>query len=476
VTQMVNSPTIKTGLNFANNGGITIPNSTIANPYPSRIIVSGLGGSITKVTATLNGINAPTPDDVDFLLVGPGGQKFLMMGDAGGATALSGVNLTLDDAAGSALPDSTAISSGTFRPASYTGSDTFPSPAPVGPYNPAAPDGSGTFANVFNGISPNGTWSLYAIEDAGDAANTTLSGWSLTFTLAPAATTTGVTSSANPSVFGQSVTFTATVSTAGLGTPSGNVQFFDGASPIGGAIALNGSGQAQVTISSLSVGNHMISASYAGDVPNGFNASSGNLTGDPQVVNKANTTSAVLSGTNPSATGTSVTFTATVGVVAPGAGTRTGTVTFRRNGSALSNCTNVAINGSFQATCNVTFSIAGNYNMSVVYNGDTNFNTSTSSNLVQQVLGPTAANVNVEGRIVSQQTGRPVIGARIMMIDSTGQTRTVITNPFGYYRFTEVPSGAIYTFSVTAKGYQTREVLREITEEVNDFEIQLEDQ
>jgi hypothetical protein len=71
------------------------------------------------------------------------------------------------------------------------------------------------------------------------------------------------------------VTFTATVSTAGLGTPSGNVQFFDGANPIGGTIALNASGQAQVTTSALTVGSHTITAQYAGDVPSGFNSSSG---------------------------------------------------------------------------------------------------------------------------------------------------------------------------------------------------------
>ena len=471
--QMVNSPTIKTGLNYANNGGIVIPNSSFANPYPSRIIVTGLGGSITKVTATLNGVTTPTPDDVDFLLVGPGGQKFLMMGDAGGANALSNVNITLDDAAATALPDGTAITSGTFRPASYTGSDIFPAPAPAGPYNPAAPDGTGTFANVFNGITPNGTWSLYAVEDAGDAVNTTLTGWSLTFTLAPAATTTGVTSSANPSVFGQPVTFTATVSTAGLGTPSGNVQFFDGATPIGAPVALNVSGQAQFTTSALTVGNHTITAQYAGDVPNGFNASTGALTGNPQVVNKAGTTSGLTSNqANPVGTGIPVTYTATVSPIAPGAGTRTGTVTFRRNGSPI--CSNVPINASGQATCTLSFSLAGNYNITVVYSGDGNFNASTSPTFVQQVVGPTAAPVDVTGRVFSQETGMAVYNARVEMVDSSGQTRVAITNPFGYFRFTEVPSGATYTFTVSAKAYQTQSIVRSITDEITDFEIQLE--
>jgi hypothetical protein len=478
LTQQVNSPTVVSCLNFANNGGITIPNSSTGNPYPSRVLVSGLGGTISKVTVTLNGLTTPTPDDVDFLLVGPGGQKFLFMGDAGGANALSGVNITLEDAAASALPDSTAITSGTWRPASYTGSDNFPAPAPAAPYNPAAPDGAGTFASIFNGISPNGTWSLYTVEDAGDAVNTTLTGWSLTFTLAPTATTTSVTSSVNPSVFGQPVTFTATVATAGAGTPTGNVQFFDGATPIGSPVALNGSGIASLIVSNLSVASHTISVQYAGSTgacTGTFNSSSGSLIGNPQVVNKANTTTGVTSNqTNPVGTGVPVTFTATVSPVAPGAGTRTGTVTFNRNGSPV--CSNSAINASGQANCTITFTIAGNYNIGVSYSGDGNFNASSSPTFVQQVIGPTAAPVGIGGRIFSQENGRAVYGARIEMIDSSGQTRVAITNPFGYFRFNDVPSGAVYTFRISAKGYQTQSVVREITDEVTDFDIQLENQ
>jgi hypothetical protein len=368
------------------------------------------------------------------------------------------VNITLDDAAATALPDSTAITSGTWRPASYVGgADAFPAPAPAGPYNRAATEGAATFASVFNGISPNGSWSLYAIEDAGDALNTTLSGWSLTFTLAAAATTTTVTSSANPSVFGQPVTFTATVATGGAGTPTGNVQFFDGATPIGGAVALNASGQAQVTTSALSVGNHTITANYAGAsnaCTGTFNASSGNLTGNPQVVNKANTTTTIsTSGSNPVGTNVPVTFTATVSPIAPGAGTRTGTVTFFRNGSPV--CSNVAINASGQATCNLTFTIAGNYNITASYSGDTNFNASNNNGapFVQQVVGPTAAGVSLSGRVVTPE-GSGVPFARLRLTDASGSVRMITSNPFGYYQFGDVPAGATYVLSVEAKGYR----------------------
>lgn len=477
-TQTVSSPTVITCTNFANNAGITIPNSLTGNPYPSRINVTGLGGTISKVTLTMNGINAPNPDHVDFLLVGPLGQKFLFMGDAGGAVPLTGVNITLDDDAATQLPDSTAITSGTYRPASYAGGDTFPAPAPPAPYNPAAPDGTGTFANTFNGSNPNGLWSLYSIEDTGDGLNTTIANWSLTFTLAPVATTTTVTTSLSPSVFGQPVTLTATVTTAGLGTPTGNVQFFDGAASLG-IVALNASGVATLMTSSLSVATHTITAQYAGAVTacNGtFNASNGSLAGG-QVVNKASTTVGVITSSNPVGTSptNNVMLTATVSPVAPGAGTRTGTAAFFRNGLAITGCGSIAVNASGQAVCSTSFTQAGIYNITVQYSGDGNFNGSNNNAapLVQQVTGPTAAHVGISGRVVTTD-GRGIAGARITLVDSTGQPRYTMTNPFGYYRFADVPSGVTYVLNVNAKGYLTVSTVREITAEVADLNITLQ--
>src|SRR5262249_1463793 len=70
-------------------------------------------------------------------------------------------------------------------------------------------------------------------------------------------------SSANPSVLGKAVTFTATVTSSG-GTPAGTVTFKDGATTLGTA-TLNGSGQATFTTSALATGSHAITAAYAGD-------------------------------------------------------------------------------------------------------------------------------------------------------------------------------------------------------------------
>src|SRR6202008_421471 len=185
--------------------------------------------------------------------------------------------------------------------------------------------------------------------------------------------TTTVTSSQNPSIFGQSVAFTATVSPVapGAGTPTGTVTFLDGGSPIGTG-TLSG-GVATFATSAFAVGNHTITTSYGGD--GNFNGSTGSLTGNPQVVNKADTTTTVTSSVNPSVFGQSVTFTATVAPVAPGAGTPTGTVTFLDGGSPIGSG---VISGGI-ATFATSVLAVGSHTITTNYGGDGNFNGSTGS-------------------------------------------------------------------------------------------------
>jgi len=76
------------------------------------------------------------------------------------------------------------------------------------------------------------------------------------------ATTTSLTSSPNPSHFGQAVTFTAQVTSAGP-VPTGSVKFLDGTTSIGSA-TLSG-GVAKLTKSNLGFGTHSITAHYNGD-------------------------------------------------------------------------------------------------------------------------------------------------------------------------------------------------------------------
>src|SRR5262249_1072776 len=68
-----------------------------ATPYPSTIVVSGLTGTVYKVTATLNNLSHGAAADLDVLLVGPKGQSVLLMSDAAAGFVVSGVSLTFDD-------------------------------------------------------------------------------------------------------------------------------------------------------------------------------------------------------------------------------------------------------------------------------------------------------------------------------------------------------------------------------------------
>jgi photosystem II stability/assembly factor-like uncharacterized protein/subtilisin-like proprotein convertase family protein len=159
---------------FSNSSSITINSFGSATPYPSNITVSGLSGTITKVTATLTGLQHTYPQDVDLLLVGPNGQSVILMSDAGGGIGISGVNLTFDDTAISQLSSATPAS-GTYQPSNVAdgeGLDAWSSPAPGSGY--------ASVLSTFNGTTPNGTWSLYGADDFAGDSGSIAGGWSVT--------------------------------------------------------------------------------------------------------------------------------------------------------------------------------------------------------------------------------------------------------------------------------------------------------
>jgi uncharacterized repeat protein (TIGR01451 family) len=118
-----------------------------------------------------------------------------------------------------------------------------------------------------------------AASQSGNATYSAATDVQQTFIIAKAATATVVSSSVNPSNSGQSVTFTATV-TSTAGTPTGTVQFKDGGANLGAPQALNGSGVATFSTSSLVAGVHVITADYSGD--SNFLTSTGTLSGGQQ--------------------------------------------------------------------------------------------------------------------------------------------------------------------------------------------------
>lgn len=165
---------------FTNSTTIGIPaagNKGKGSPYPSSISVNGVNGTVSKITVTLVGLAHTFPDDLDLLLVGPGGQTVMLVSDAGGATPFSGLTMTVDDAAGETQFDDEPLTGGVYLPTDYdTATDAFPSPAPAGPF--------GTSLAVFNGSSPNGTWSLYTQDDQNQDSGELAQGWRLSITTA----------------------------------------------------------------------------------------------------------------------------------------------------------------------------------------------------------------------------------------------------------------------------------------------------
>lgn len=201
-----------------------------------------------------------------------------------------------------------------------------------------------------------------------------------TKTVNPADTTVDLSSSANPSTFGQPVTFIATVASIapGSGTPAGTVSFFDGATLIGSG-TLDSSGQATLVTTVLSGGSDSITATYDGDT-NYAGSTSAPLT---QTVDVATSTTTLTSSANPSTYGQSVTFTATVPAGA------TGTVTFK-DGSATLGTATVS---SGTATFTTSSLSAGSRSITATYGGDANYASSTSAVLVQTVREVTSASV-----------------------------------------------------------------------------------
>jgi hypothetical protein len=161
------------------------------------------------------------------------------------------------------------------------------------------------------------------------------------------------------SVFGQEVTLTATVNST-AGTPSGVVEFFDGATSLGTAAVT--SGVATLATTTLAVGAHSVGASYTGDgafLPSTASPAS-------VAVSRASTTMAISSSPNPAGRRDTVTLTASVGVIAPGGGTPTGQVEFRERRKLLGRAE--LINGV--ATLTVTFTKMGQIDLGVSYAGD----------------------------------------------------------------------------------------------------------
>jgi uncharacterized repeat protein (TIGR03803 family) len=203
----------------------------------------------------------------------------------------------------------------------------------------------------------------------GTTSNGGASGVGTVFKLTPgkSSTSTSFISSLNPSIYGQKVTWTATVTSSGSITPTGTVRFTWSGYTIGSA-TLNSSSVGALTKSNLNADAFPLTAVYAGDA-NSLGSTSAVLT---QVVQQTTSAAAITSLPNPSTQGQAVTFTAKISspTVVP-----TGPVTFTAGKTVLG----TAQLGSGHARLTISSLPVGSTKVTVTYNGDSNIAKSLAS-------------------------------------------------------------------------------------------------
>jgi hypothetical protein len=192
-------------------------------------------------------------------------------------------------------------------------------------------------------------------------------------------TTITLSSTANPSVFGQRAVY-ATVTPARSTTAllAGRVDFYEGGVTIASA-AVSSTGVAYLRPTALSVGSHTLTAKYAGNTTFNPSPTSASLSQDVQ---QASSRTTIRSSQNPSTSGANVTFTATVRAAAPATGYPPGSVTFRDGTTVLGT---VPLSSTSTATLSTASLAVGTHSMTAAYSGSAGYAASTSSVLKQTV-------------------------------------------------------------------------------------------
>jgi hypothetical protein len=279
------------------------------------------------------------------------------------------------------------------QPVTFTATVTANSPSTVTPtgsvtfYRDGTAIGtvslSGANASFTTAYSTPGTHSFFAGMVANANFQTSQSA-TLSQTVNAAPTTTVLTwasGSSSPSVYGQPVTFSVTVTanSPSVATPIGSVTFYRDGAAIG-TKTLSG-GRATLSTTYTTVGSHSFTASYAGNAS--FVASS-DSTGVSQTVNPAGTTTAITwasGSSSPSVYGQPITFVATVTANAPSVVTPSGSVTFYRDGVSIGT---VSLSGG-HASISTTYTTVGMHTFSASLFASTSFQASASSTLSQTV-------------------------------------------------------------------------------------------
>jgi hypothetical protein len=293
--------------------------------------------------------------------------------------------------------------------------------------------GTTTLATVPINSSGVATYQTSTLPDGVSAFNAAYSGDSANFIAAStsgpyaqdvlAASTVVLSSGNNPSTYGQSVTFTATVSANGTTIPSGTVNFLDNGAQFGsGTITTQGNmGVATYTAAGLAVGSHPITAQYGG-TKNDATATSNVVN---QVVNQTQTAIALAAAPSPGTAGSPVTLTATV-TITGGSATLTGTVTFNDGPTQIGQPVTLGAGGVAAITPTLS---PGTHVLTAVYSGDANDKGSTSPQ-VSEIIAQATTQV-----ALTSPTGSPAV------VQTSVGFKAVVTGTGG------TPTGSV-TFNV----------------------------
>jgi len=443
LTQTVNKANTTTSLTSSVNPSAS--GQAVSFTATVAAVAPGAGTPTGTVQFTIDGVNfgAPvtlvggsaTSGSTSTLSTGTHSVTGIYSGDANFNGSTSAV---LTQNVGAKISTTTTVTSST-NPSVFGQSVSFR--ATVAPVPPATGTPTGTVQFTIDGVNFGAPVTLVGgIASSGSTStlsvgvhsvsgiysgDTTFAGstGALTQTVNKASTTTTVTSSMNPSVFGQSVSFTATVAAVapGAGTPTGTVQFTIDGVNFGAPVALVGGSATSGSTSTLTVGAHSVTGVYSGDA--NFNTSTGALT---QTVNKANTTTTVTSSMNPSTFGQSVTFTATVTAVSPGAGSPSGTVTFFDGTTTLG----TGALSAGHATFTTSSLSVGPHSITASYGGDASFNGSTSAILTQTVNSLPVVTITTTVSATSLTVGGSISDSATLSGQTATAAGTVTYNEF----------------------------------------------
>jgi uncharacterized protein (TIGR03437 family) len=270
----------------------------------------------------------------------------------------------------------------------------------------------------------------------------------------PAASSVTLSSSANPSKIGQSVTFTAAIVTSGgpptAGAPGGTVQFLDGVRLLGSSAVFGG--QASFTTSALTAGSHNIVAQYGGD--SNWPSAQGSYAQDVF----APVTITLTASPEAPVYGQAVVLTASVAATVPaGFAAPTGQITFTVPGSGLfapPKVLGTATLASGVASLSVNTLAVGSQKVTAGYNGDSTWSVGAATATVTVAQAPTNAAValtmvgdqlTLTGTVTPVAPGAGTLTGAIQFLDQSLHAVVANANLVGGKGTVTIPANAAST-------------------------------